>query len=102
MVMKDNQGLFFALKPKNDLIDTGSTILTYGQSTPIAQDSHLNELIMKEKKYLERYDQTVRYSLIITIRVPEIECDIYTPVSNEIEVSQVVENIQDVSTATEI
>ena len=56
----------------------------------------------KEKKYLERYDQTVRYSLIITIRVPEIECDIYTPVSNEIEVSQVVENIQDVSTATEI
>ena len=56
----------------------------------------------KEKKYLERYDQTVRYSLIITIRVPEIECDIYTPVSNEIEVSQVFENIQDVSTATEI
>ncbi len=40
----------------------------------------------KEKGYLERYDQTVRYSLIITIRVPEIECDIYTPVSNLIPI----------------
>ncbi|MDJ0729265.1 MAG: S8 family peptidase [Crocosphaera sp.] len=56
----------------------------------------------KEKGYLERYDQTVRYSLIITIRVPEIECDIYTPVSNEIEVSQEIKNEQDVSTVTEI
>ncbi|MDJ0598697.1 MAG: S8 family peptidase [Crocosphaera sp.] len=56
----------------------------------------------KEKGYLERYDQTVRYSLIITIRVPEIECDIYTPVSNEIEVSQEIENKQDIVTVTEI
>ncbi len=50
----------------------------------------------KEKGYLERYDQTVRYSLIITIQVPEIECDIYTPVS------QAIENVQDVVTVTEI
>jgi hypothetical protein len=39
----------------------------------------------KEKLHLERYDQAVRYSLIVTIRVPEIECDIYTPVSNLID-----------------
>lgn len=38
----------------------------------------------KEKPNLERYDQQVRYSLLVTIRVPEVECDIYTPVSNEI------------------
>ncbi|MDJ0508881.1 MAG: S8 family peptidase [Crocosphaera sp.] len=56
----------------------------------------------KEKGYLECYDQNVRYSLIITIRVPEIECDIYTPVSNEIEVSQEIKNEQDVSTVIEI
>ncbi|MGK7962974.1 hypothetical protein [Crocosphaera sp.] len=56
----------------------------------------------KEKKYLERYDQTVRYSLIITIRVPEIECDIYTSVSNQIKLSQEIENEQDISTVTEI
>ncbi len=35
----------------------------------------------KEQKQLERYEQPVRYSLIITIRVPEVQCDIYTPVS---------------------
>ncbi|WP_107667414.1 S8 family peptidase [Cyanothece sp. BG0011] len=58
----------------------------------------------KEKKYLERYDQTVRYSLIITIRVPEIEieCDLYTPVSDQIKASQEIKNKQDISTATEI
>lgn len=36
----------------------------------------------KEKKYLERYDRTVHYSLIISIEVPEVEVDIYTPVAN--------------------
>jgi hypothetical protein len=41
----------------------------------------------KEQKQLERYDKPVRYTLIVTIRVPEIECDIYTPVSNLISQS---------------
>jgi hypothetical protein len=41
----------------------------------------------KEQKQLKRYDQLVRYALIITVRVPEIECDIYTPVSNLISQS---------------
>jgi hypothetical protein len=34
----------------------------------------------KEKKYLERYNQMAPYSLIISIRVPGVEVDIYTPV----------------------
>jgi hypothetical protein len=36
----------------------------------------------KEKKYLERYNQVSHYSLIVSIRVPKIEVDIYTPVSH--------------------
>jgi hypothetical protein len=41
----------------------------------------------KEKKELERWDQIARYSLIVTIQVPEVDVDIYTPVSNLIEQS---------------
>jgi hypothetical protein len=41
----------------------------------------------KEQKQLERYNESVRYTLIVTIRVPEVECDIYTPVSNLISQS---------------
>ena len=41
----------------------------------------------KEKKYLDRYDQISYYSLIVSIRVPEIEVDIYTPVSNLVRTS---------------
>lgn len=36
----------------------------------------------KEKKYLERYNQVSYYTLIVSIRVPEIDVDIYTPVEN--------------------
>ena len=36
----------------------------------------------KDKKYLEEYNNKARYSLIISIRVPEVDVDIYTPVSN--------------------
>ncbi len=39
----------------------------------------------KEKPHLERWHQSVRYSLIVSIRVPEVEVDIYTPVSNLIK-----------------
>lgn len=45
----------------------------------------------KEKPYLERYDRLVRYSLIVTIRVLEVECDIYTLVSNQISQSIQIE-----------
>jgi hypothetical protein len=40
----------------------------------------------KENKTLERWDKTVRYSLIVSIRVPSVEVDIYTPVENLIRV----------------
>jgi len=41
----------------------------------------------KEKKYLERYNQLSYYTLIVSIRVPDAEVDIYTPVSNLISTS---------------
>ena len=41
----------------------------------------------KEKKYLNRWNQIALYSLIISIRVPEVEADIYTPVSNIVSTS---------------
>jgi hypothetical protein len=52
----------------------------------------------KEKKELERWDQIARYSLIVTIQVPEVDVDIYTPVSNLIDVSTEIET----ETETEI
>lgn len=39
----------------------------------------------KEKPHLERWNQSARYSLIVSVRVPEVEVDIYTPVSNLIK-----------------
>lgn len=32
------------------------------------------------RKKLEKYDSSVRYSLIVTIEAPEINVDIYTPI----------------------
>lgn len=40
---------------------------------------------------LERYNKTARYSLVISIAVPEIDVDIYTEVSAKIAVEQAVE-----------
>ena len=36
----------------------------------------------KERPKLERWGRQARYALIITIRTPDIETDIYTPVIN--------------------
>jgi hypothetical protein len=41
----------------------------------------------KENKTLERWNESVRYSLVVSIRVPSVDVDIYTPVANLIEVS---------------
>lgn len=41
----------------------------------------------KEKKYLERYEAISYYSLIVSIRVPEVDVDIYTPVYNLVTTS---------------
>ncbi|WP_194744949.1 S8 family peptidase [Thermaurantiacus tibetensis] len=40
----------------------------------------------KEKPYLERVNAHARYSLIVTIRVPGVDVDIYTPVEAQIAV----------------
>ena len=41
----------------------------------------------KEKPYLERVDTPARYSLIVTIRVPGTDIDIYTPVETQIAIA---------------
>jgi Subtilase family len=41
----------------------------------------------KEKKYLERYNEVSHYSLIVSIRVPGVDVDIYTPVANLVSIS---------------
>jgi len=38
------------------------------------------------RKKLEKYDSTIRYSLIVTIEAPEIDVDIYTPIKSSIEI----------------
>jgi len=40
----------------------------------------------RTRKKLEMYDSTVRYSLIVTIKAPEIDVDIYTPIRTLIPV----------------
>jgi hypothetical protein len=41
----------------------------------------------KELRRKKKHDSQTRYSLIVTIRTPDVDVDIYTPVSNLIEVS---------------
>jgi len=38
----------------------------------------------KEREHLERYHRTARFSLVVSIRTPPTEVDIYTPVANQI------------------
>ena len=40
----------------------------------------------KERKHLGRWDSDARYSLVVTIRTPEVDTDIYTPVLNQIQI----------------
>lgn len=40
----------------------------------------------KEKPYLEKWDTEARYSLIVTIKAPGVEVDIYTPVQTKIAI----------------
>jgi hypothetical protein len=41
----------------------------------------------KEKAYLDRFDASARYALIVTIRAPGIDVDIYTPVAAQIAIA---------------
>ncbi len=45
----------------------------------------------KTRLRLERYDKAARYALIVSIRAPEIDVDLYTAISNQITVPVVVE-----------
>jgi hypothetical protein len=45
----------------------------------------------KEKPYLERYDGSSRYSLIVTIRAPGSDIDIYTPVETQVAITAEIE-----------
>ena len=41
----------------------------------------------KEKPYLERFDGTARYALIVTIKAPGSDVDIYTAVEIQLAVA---------------
>ncbi|TMO95029.1 hypothetical protein CWC09_11835 [Pseudoalteromonas ruthenica] len=45
----------------------------------------------KTRPALERYDQRIRYSLVVSINAPDIDVDLYTPVANQIGVPVVIE-----------
>ncbi len=45
----------------------------------------------KTRHRLERYDQAARYALIVSIRAPESNVDLYTEVANQIRISTEVE-----------
>ncbi len=40
----------------------------------------------KEKPSLQRWERSVRYALVVSIRAPEIEVDLYTGISNQLDV----------------
>ena len=45
----------------------------------------------KTRTKLERFDQSARYSLVVSIRAPEVEVDLYTAVANQVEATAEVE-----------
>ncbi len=63
----------------------------YGTAVELAQRSAIAVYPVggwwKDKKYLERWQQSAGYSLIVSIRVPEVEVDIYTPVLNRVKLA---------------
>jgi hypothetical protein len=44
----------------------------------------------KTRPALGRYNQAVKYSLVVSIRAPEVDVDLYTPIANQIGVPVVV------------
>lgn len=45
----------------------------------------------KTRPALERYNQQIRYSLVVSIDAPDIDVDLYTPIANQIEMPVVIE-----------
>jgi hypothetical protein len=46
----------------------------------------------RSRKVLDKYNQEVRYALIVTIETPETEVDIYTPVENMVAIQVPISN----------
>lgn len=46
----------------------------------------------RSRRVLEKYNQEIRYTLIVTIETPETEVDIYTPVENMISIQIPINN----------
>lgn len=46
----------------------------------------------RERPWLNRYDRKTRYSLIVTIKTPDIKVDIYTPVVNMIHIPVAIQS----------
>ena len=40
----------------------------------------------KEKPGLQRWERSTRYSLLVSVRAPETEVDLYTPIENQLVV----------------
>ncbi|QIZ71674.1 S8 family peptidase [Oxynema aestuarii] len=80
----DNEKWFLGPKAR----DVGSihSDVWYGTAVELAQKDAIAVYPVggwwKEKKYLDRYEAISSYSLIVSIRVPEVDVDIYTPVYN--------------------
>ncbi|MEK6510024.1 hypothetical protein [Myroides sp. C4067] len=47
----------------------------------------------KNLKKKKRYDDSMRYSLIISIETPKVAVDIYTPVAVEVENKNMIDNL---------
>lgn len=45
----------------------------------------------KTRHVLERYNQRIRYSLIVSIKAPEVDVDLYTAIANQIDVAVIIE-----------
>lgn len=45
----------------------------------------------KTRPALKRYEQRIRYSLVISISVPDVDVDLYTPIANQVGVPIIIE-----------
>lgn len=84
----DNDNWFLGKRNR----DRGSihSDIWYGSAADLAQRGAIAVYPVggwwKENKTLERWNESVRYSIVVSIRVPSVDVDIYTPVANLIEV----------------
>ena len=44
----------------------------------------------KSRAYLNKYHSKVRYSLVVTLEMPEVNVDLYTPIMTEIKRKDIV------------